>query len=186
MAIPSNNAVNRLLGSAQGSFTARTPCSLQSLRGGCASESYGTGRCPDGATAILVDDHKAGTVGHSPGTANPGRSHARDGRAPRPQTASVRLVRPATAIEYPGWLRRVLGPAIIQHAASSPLDSRMGHKCGLAVLQEVARDFVESQRLSVLISYATAAAFAIDFWEPALAIDEINNGICRNPMTLRN
>ena len=36
IASPSNKAVNRLDGSAQGSFTTRTPCWLHSLRGGSA------------------------------------------------------------------------------------------------------------------------------------------------------
>src|ERR1035437_8983305 len=54
------------------------------------------------------------------------------------------------------------------------------------LLTEIARISVESQRLSTLIRYATAIPFAIGFLEAALAIDESNNGIWRNPITFRN
>ncbi|MGA2435391.1 MAG: hypothetical protein ABSG25_08900, partial [Bryobacteraceae bacterium] len=39
---------------------------------------------------------------------------------------------------------------------------------------EIARNSVESQRLSTLIDYATAAPFAIDFLETAFAIEDSN------------
>ena len=42
---------------------------------------------------------------------------------------------------------------------------------------EIARNVVESQRLSTLIDYATAAPFAIGFLETALAIEDSSNGI---------
>src|SRR5688572_12777894 len=42
---------------------------------------------------------------------------------------------------------------------------------------EIARNVVESQRLSTLIGYATAAPFAIGFFETALAIEDSSNGI---------
>ena len=42
---------------------------------------------------------------------------------------------------------------------------------------EIARNVVESQRLSILIDYATAAPFAIGFLETALAIEDSSNGI---------
>ena len=45
--------------------------------------------------------------------------------------------------------------------------------------QEIARNVVESQRLSTLIDYATAAPFAIGFLETALAIEDSSNGIWR-------
>ena len=51
---------------------------------------------------------------------------------------------------------------------------------------EIARNSVESQRLSTFIDYATLAPFAIDCLETALAIDDSNSGICLWPMTLRN
>lgn len=51
---------------------------------------------------------------------------------------------------------------------------------------EIARNSVESQRLSTLIDYATAAPFAIDFLETAFAIEDSNSGIWRWPITLRN
>ena len=51
---------------------------------------------------------------------------------------------------------------------------------------EIARNSVESQRLSTLIDYATAAPFAIGFLETALAIEDSSNGIWRWPITLRN
>ena len=44
---------------------------------------------------------------------------------------------------------------------------------------EIARNVVESQRLSTLIDYATAAPFAIGFLETALAIEDSSNGIWR-------
>ncbi|MGA2435275.1 MAG: hypothetical protein ABSG25_08320, partial [Bryobacteraceae bacterium] len=40
---------------------------------------------------------------------------------------------------------------------------------------EIARNSVESQRLSTLIDYATAAPFAIDFLETAFAIEDSNS-----------
>ena len=43
--------------------------------------------------------------------------------------------------------------------------------------KEIARNVVESQRLSTLIDYATAAPFAIGFLETALAIEDSSNGI---------
>src|SRR5213595_1817551 len=52
--------------------------------------------------------------------------------------------------------------------------------------RQIARNSVESQRLSILIHYATAAPFAIGFLEAALAMEETNIGIWRNPITLRN
>ncbi|MGA2434975.1 MAG: hypothetical protein ABSG25_06780, partial [Bryobacteraceae bacterium] len=42
------------------------------------------------------------------------------------------------------------------------------------VYLEIARNSVESQRLSTLIDYATAAPFAIDFLETAFAIEDSN------------
>ena len=42
---------------------------------------------------------------------------------------------------------------------------------------EIARNSVESKRPSELIDYATAAPFAIDFLETALAIDDSSSGI---------
>ena len=51
---------------------------------------------------------------------------------------------------------------------------------------EIAQNVVESQRLSILIDYATATPFAIGFWETALAIEDSSNGIWRRPITLRN
>src|SRR5580700_2717186 len=53
-------------------------------------------------------------------------------------------------------------------------------------MDEIARNSVESQRLSSLIGYATAAPFAIGFLETALAIEDSSNGIWRWPITLRN
>ena len=44
---------------------------------------------------------------------------------------------------------------------------------------EIVRNVVESQRLSTLIDYATAAPFAIDFLETAAAIEDRSNGIWR-------
>ena len=44
---------------------------------------------------------------------------------------------------------------------------------------EIARNVVESQRLSTLIGYATAAPFAIGFLETASAIEDSSNGIWR-------
>ena len=44
---------------------------------------------------------------------------------------------------------------------------------------EIARNVVESQRLSTLIDYATATPFAIGFLETALAIEDNSNGIWR-------
>ncbi len=46
-------------------------------------------------------------------------------------------------------------------------------------IAEIARNVVESQRLSILIGYATAAPFAIGFLETALAIEDSSNGIWR-------
>ena len=51
---------------------------------------------------------------------------------------------------------------------------------------EIARNVVESQRLSTLIDYATATPFAMGFLETALAIEDSSNGIWRWPITLRN
>ncbi len=51
---------------------------------------------------------------------------------------------------------------------------------------EIVRNSVESQRLSTLISYATADPLAIGFLDTALAMEESSNGIWRNPITFRN
>ena len=50
-------------------------------------------------------------------------------------------------------------------------------KTPLSDAQEIARNSVESKRPSELIDYATAAPFAIDFLETALAIDDSSSGI---------
>jgi hypothetical protein len=56
----------------------------------------------------------------------------------------------------------------------------------LATEQEIARNSVESWRPSTLIGYATAAPFAIGFLATALASEDNNSGIWRNPITFRN
>ena len=59
-------------------------------------------------------------------------------------------------------------------------DATSGYSLAKAAYEahrEIARNVVESQRLSTLIGYATAAPLAIGFLETALAIEDSSNGI---------